>query len=92
MRHRLGFFAKLAFLSILFFLAISIIDKNIEINELKKEQEKLSSQLQSYTLHVERLNAQLNEEVTEETIKRIAREKLNLRDSDNLVYENDLPN
>ncbi len=92
MGHKLGFFAKLAFLAILFFLAISIVDKNIEINSLKKEEEKLAAQRQAYTLKVERLNAQLEEEVTEETIKRIAREKLNLRDPDDLVYANDLPN
>jgi cell division protein FtsL len=92
MQHRIGFFGKLAFLAILFFLAISIIDKNLEINDLKKEEEKLKAQRQSYTLQVERLNSQLKEEVTEETIKRIAREKLNLRDPDDLVYANDLPN
>ena len=40
MRHRLGFFAKLAFVAIIFFLVISIVDKNIEINSLKKEGEK----------------------------------------------------
>ena len=92
MQHRIGFFGKLAFLAILFFLVISIIDKNLEINDLKKEEEKLKAQRQSYTLQVERLNSQLKEEVTEETIKRIAREKLNLRDPDDLVYANDLPN
>ena len=92
MKHKLGFFGKLAFLAILFFLAISIVNKNIEINSLKKEEEKLRAKRQSYTLQVERLHSQLEEEVTEETIKRIAREKLNLRDPGDLVYLNDLPN
>lgn len=92
MRHRLGFFARLAFLAILFFLAITIVDKNIEINALKKEEAKLAAERQSYTLKVERLSSQLNEEVTEEAIKRIAREKLNLREPGDLVYANDLPN
>lgn len=92
MLRKLGFFGKLAFLAILFFLAISIVDKNIEINALKKQEEKLAAQRQAYTLRVERLNAQLEEEVSEETIKRIAREKLNLRDPGDLVYANDLPN
>ena len=91
MRHRLGFFAKLAFVAIIFFLVISIVDKNIEINALKKEEAKLAEQRQAYTLKVERLNSQLEEEVSTETIKRIAREKLNLRDPDDLVYANDLP-
>ncbi len=91
-RKRLGFFGKLALIAIVFFLVISIVDKNIEINSLKKEEEKKRQELQSYTLQVERLNSQLEEEVTGETIKRIAREKLNLRDPSELVYANDLPN
>jgi len=92
MRHRLVFFAKLAVVAIIFFLVISIVDKNIEINALKKEKEKLEAEQQIYTLKVERLNSQLEEEVTEETIKRIAMEKLNLREAGDLIYSNDLPN
>jgi len=90
--RRAGFFAKLALIAIIFFLAISIVDKNIEINQLKKEADKLESERRAYTLKVERLNSQLEEEVSEETIKRIAKEKLNLRDPNDLVYANDLPN
>ena len=92
MRHRLGFFAKLAVAAIIFFLVISIVDKNIEINALKKEKEKLDQTQQTYLLKVEKLNSQLSEEVSEETIKRIAKEKLNLREAGDLIYSNDLPN
>lgn len=91
-RKRLSFFGKLALIAIVFFLVISIVDKNVEINTLKREEEKKRQELQSYTLQVERLNSQLEEEVSGETIKRIAREKLNLRDPSELVYANDLPN
>lgn len=91
MRNRLGFFGKLAFVAIILFLIVSIVDKNIEINALKEKEEKIREQMQAYTLQVERLNSQLEEEVTEETIKRIAREKLNLRDPEDLIYANDLP-
>jgi cell division protein FtsB len=73
-------------------LTILIVDANIELNALKKKEEKLIEQRQAYTLRVERLNAQVEEEVSEDTIKRIAREKLNLRDPGELVYANDLPN
>lgn len=92
MRNRLGFFAKLALLAILLFLVISIVDQNIEINRLNSEEEKLRAQQQVYTLRVEKLNAELEEDVSEETIKRIARRKLNLRDPGNLIYANDRPN
>ncbi|MBQ3865661.1 MAG: cell division protein FtsL [Clostridia bacterium] len=91
-KHRFGFFAKLAFVAILVFLAISIVNQNIRINSLKEQQKKLEAERNSYSLQVERLNAELNEEVSEETIKRIAREKLNLREPGNVVYANDLPN
>ena len=92
MRNRLGFFGKLAFVVISLFLVISIVDKSIEINDLKEKEKKIKEQVQSYTLQVERLESQLEEEVSEETIRRIAREKLNLRDPGDLVYSNDLPN
>jgi len=73
-------------------LVITIVTKNIEINELKKEEEKLQKERAAYTLQVERLNSQLKEEVSADTIKRIAKEKLNLREPSDLVYANDLPN
>ncbi len=92
MRNRLGFFGKLAFVVIILFLVISIVDKSIEINDLKEKEEKIKEQVENYTLQVERLESQLQEEVSEETIRRIAREKLNLRDPGDLIYSNDLPN
>ena len=91
-KHRFGFFAKLAFVAILISLVISIVNLNLKINALKEKEKSLEAEKSTYTLQVERLNAQLNEEVTEETIKRIAREKLNLREPGNVVYANDLPN
>lgn len=91
-KHRLNFFVKLAFVAILLFLVVSIVNKNLQINSLKEQQKRLEAEKSTYTLQVERLNAQLSEEVSEETIKRIAREKLNLREPGNVVYANDLPN
>lgn len=92
MKRRFGFFAKLAFLAIVFFLAISIISKSVQINALKEQTKKLEKERDSYTLQVEQLNAELNEEVSAETIKRIAKERLNLREPGNIVFANDLPN
>lgn len=92
MRSKIGFFGKLAFIAIIVFLIISIVDKNLQINDLKEKEEKINNQMQAYTLYVEKLNSQLEEEVSEETIKRVAREKLNLRDPGELIYSNDLPN
>ena len=92
MKHRLSFFAKLAFLAVLLLLAISIVNQNLQINSLKEQEARLIAERNSYTLKVERLESELNEEVSEETIKRIAKEKLNLREPGSIVYANDLPN
>ena len=75
-----------------YFLHFRQNHQNIRINSLKEQQKKLEAERNTYSLQVERLNAELNEEVSEETIKRIAREKLNLREPGNVIYANDLPN
>ena len=72
-------------------MVVTIINKNLEINDLKNKEKKVREQMQAYTLQVERLSSQLKEEVSEETIKRIAREKLNLRDPGDLIYANEQP-
>ena len=92
MNKRLGLFAKLAFLSILIFLAISIIQMNIRINELRKTQEELQQQANEGRLEVEELYQQLENELDETMIKKIAREKLNLRDPGDIIFASDLPN
>ncbi len=91
MRKNLAFFGKIVFFVVVLFLVVTIINKNLEINDLKEKEKKVREQMQAYTLQVERLSSQLEEEVSEETIKRIAREKLNLRDPGDLIYANEQP-
>ncbi len=91
MRAKVAFFGKIVFFVVVLFLVVTIIDKNLEINDLKEKEKKVREQMQAYTLQVERLSTQLEEEVSEETIKRIAREKLNLRDPGDLIYANEQP-
>ncbi|MBQ3075249.1 MAG: septum formation initiator family protein [Clostridia bacterium] len=91
MRKNLAFFGKIVFVVVVLFLVVTIINKNLEINDLKEKEKKVREQMQAYTLQVERLSSQLEEEVSEETIKRIAREKLNLRDPGDLIYANEQP-
>ena len=91
MRAKFVFFGKIIFVAVVLFLVVTIIDKNLQINDLKEKEKKVREQMQAYTLQVERLSTQLEEEVSEETIKRIAREKLNLRDPGDLIYANEQP-
>ena len=91
MQKGFGFFAKIALIAILFFLAFSIITKNIEINELKDKKEALQQEIDQAKLEVERMESQMEDELDEETVKRIAKDKLNLREAGDVSYQNDLP-
>ena len=85
MQKKFKFFLKLVFFVFVVFLIVTIINKSLQLNDLKEKEKKVREQMQAYTLQVERLSTQLEEEVSEETIKRIAREKLNLRDPGDLI-------
>lgn len=91
MQKKFIFFLKLVFFVFVVFLIVTIINKSLQLNDLKEKEKKVREQMQAYTLQVERLSTQLEEEVSEETIKRIAREKLNLRDPGDLIYANKQP-
>ena len=92
MNKKLGLFAKLAFLSILIFLIISIVQMNIRINTLRQTEQELQNQLDSDKLEMEELGQQLEAELDEEMIKKIAREKLGLREPGDIIFASDLPN
>ena len=92
MRVKAGFIVKIAIACLFLFLTVIIVDKTIELNRLKEEEKKREQLIQNYTLIVERLNSQYSKPVSEETIKSIAKEKLNLRDPGERIYANNVPN
>lgn len=90
MGKKVGLFA--AFAVILVILVILIVDRNVKLQELDKQAAQKYSEKETLILEVEKLNAELNCELDEETIKRIAREKLNLRERGDVAFATDLPN
>lgn len=89
---KIGVFAILALVTVMIFLIISIVQLNVVINQKRAEELELTRIRNAGKLRVEELNQQISEEITPETIKRIAREKLNLRDPGVIIYASDLPN
>ena len=89
---KIGVFAILALVTVMIFLIISIVQLNVVINRKRAEELELTRIRNAGKLRVEELNQQISEEITPETIKRIAREKLNLRDPGVIIYASDLPN
>ena len=89
---KIGVFAILALVTVMIFLIISIVQLNVVINRKRAEELELTRIRNAGKLRVEELNQQISEEITPETIKRIAREKLNLRDPGVIICASDLPN
>ncbi|MEA4833286.1 MAG: hypothetical protein VB118_11825 [Oscillospiraceae bacterium] len=87
-----SFFARLSILAIFFFLLVSIAQMRVKLIKLRETEAELTLQAASINLSIEELNDKLTWPFNEETIKRFAREKLNLRDPGDILYASDLPN
>lgn len=92
MKGKLGFFAKLAFFAVLCFLFIVMVQINIQINELKIREAEVQKRLYIQQEAVAKVQAELDAPYSEETIRRIAKNDLNLCDPGDIIYESDLPN
>ena len=75
-----------------------MIKMNIQINDMNKELNKAKEEVSIRQLSIEKIQSEIEsfpkniEELDEETVKRIAREKLNLQDSDVIIFANSQPN
>jgi len=92
MKGKLSFFAKLAFLAILVFLFIVMIQVNIQINDLRAQYRTVEQELKAQREAIARVRGELDAPYSEETIRRIAKEELNLCDPGDIIYQSDSPN
>jgi len=61
-----------------------------EFNELKEDKEQVEEQIKNYQLRIDELQAQLDEQFNTDYIMRVARDKLNYRLPDEIIFYNDL--
>ncbi len=61
-----------------------------EFNELKQNKEQVESQIKAYQLKIDELQAQLDEQFSTDYIMRVARDKLNYRLPEEIIFYNDL--
>ena len=72
------------------FCTVTIIKMQFEFNTLKQDKVKVEEQIKEYELKVDELQAKLEEDFDTEYIMRIAREKLNFRLPEEIIFYNDL--
>ncbi len=92
-KKRVNPIVKIAFVCILLVLLIVCVKLNMVINDSKEQIVKMQQEIEKRQLENERIENEVRTfELNEDTIKKIAREKLGLRDNDTIIFENSQPN
>jgi len=87
---RMNFFVKAAIFTFIFFCIIQIVNLQFNLNELKNERISLEQRISDSSDVIEQLSDLLAQPYDDEYIKRIAKDKLNYRMPDEIIYYNDL--
>lgn len=88
----LNIVAKLALLSLVAFLLTMTVTMSLKINDIRDKIDAARLELEKRQFELAELESRINAEWSEETIRKIARENLNLRDPQDMIFANDLPN
>lgn len=91
-RLKLNVFVRIAFVMVIVFLAVTAIKIQLEINELEEKKTALNEQIDDYVFSIDKIQNDLNTPVDDDYIIRIAKEKLNLRLPEEIIFYNDLAN
>lgn len=87
---KMNFFVKTAIFTFICFCLILIINLQFDLNELKKSNVLLNSQIETYDDYIEQIKEQLDQPYNDEYVERVAREKLNYRLPNEKIFFNDL--
>ncbi len=72
------------------FCVFTIVRQQFEFNRLKVEREALEAQIDAYELRLEKLEEEYAQPFDKEYIVKVAREKLNYRLPEEIIFYNDL--
>ena len=90
LKLKMNFFVKATIFILMCFCLILIVNLQFELNELKKSNVSLNAQIEKYNDNIEQISEQLALPYDDEYIERVAREKLNFRMPNEIIYFNDL--
>ena len=89
-RQRKGLAVKFALGGILVVLFVSVINMQISLNSLRRERTRLENDIADLQDDIEETNYRLSEETNAAYIERYAREKLNYRYPNEILFYNDI--
>jgi len=83
-------FIRIAALVFFAFCLVTIIKQQFEFNSIKDEQTQLEEKIEEYADRIEALQEEIEKPFDEKYIKKYAREKLNYRMPEEILFYNDL--
>ena len=89
---RTNLIISIAFSLIFIFLFVSVINLQNEMKSLRDERDARAKKVTELQDNIDELELRINTPVDEEFIKRIARDRLGLRDSDEIIFYTDIGN
>ncbi|MBE6642338.1 MAG: hypothetical protein E7615_01645 [Ruminococcaceae bacterium] len=89
-KKQTNIFVKAATFVFIVFCTVTIIKMQFEFNSLKEDKAKVEKQIKDYELRIDELQARLEEDFDTDYVMRIAREKLNFRLPEEIIFYNDL--
>ena len=87
---RTSLIIRTAFTLIFIFLLVSVINLQVEMNELRKERDAKMEKVQQMQDSIDELELRLAEPVNDEYIERIARE-LGYKKPNEIIFRNNIP-
>lgn len=87
-----GFFIKVAVFAFAVFAVITIVELQLKYNQYELQRDQLRAEISNLEDKVEELEDQASSEVDEQYIISVAKEKLNLRLPEEIIFYNDLFN
>ncbi len=91
-RTNTNFIVKLTIIGLLCLLVFAVIRVQLELNELRKNKEKVINQIEKIKDEIDETNVRLDAPVTDEYIQRVVRDQLGYYNEGDIIFYNDLAN
>lgn len=91
-RVKANVFVRAALAVFIVFCVVTIVKIQLEFNQLEEKKAALNEQVADYVFSIDKIQNDLNTPVDDDYIIRVAKEKLNLRLPEEIIFYNDLAN
>ena len=86
MKKRGNLFLKIAVTVLLIVITVTLVRNRVEINRLKEEKANLEETIEGLNEHIEEIRYDLSHELTDDYIRKIARDRLNMHLPGEMVF------